>query len=392
MHSISESTTGRPLRIAVLAHGLGRAGGMSVGKNLLAALGRVAGHHRYLVTAPEGMGYDDAVATMPQVALRPFGFRGGLPGRLWAEWRRVRPAIREFAPDALVDLNSHGLIDPPCPQAILLQRPHYCYPPRHWRSDTLRNKLLFRHHIRHFARALRRTDLLLCQTAVMERRVRDRYGYTGRTLLCPNVISTDTLASIGEAEPPAALRRLGERPFLFCLTAYYAHKNLDAFVPMFERHGDRLGEAVVVTTFEPDDHPHARRLLSRIERSGLSDRIINVGRVPQRELAAWYGRSRGLILPTLLESFSGTYAEAMRFGAPILTSDLDFAREVCGEAAEYFDPWSPRSVAEAIGRVLSDPGRAEALVSRGRERLKRFPTSWDAVARETIRGVEAIVR
>jgi glycosyltransferase involved in cell wall biosynthesis len=82
----------------------------------------------------------------------------------------------------------------------------------------------------------------------------------------------------------------------------------------------------------------------------------------------------------------------MRFGAPILTSDLDFAREVCGEAAEYFDPWSPRSIAEAIGRVLSDPGRAEALVSRGRERLKRFPTSWDAVARETIRGVEAIVR
>ena len=32
-------------------------------------------------------------------------------------------------------------------------------------------------------------------------------------------------------------------------------------------------------------------------------------------------------MPTLLESFSGTYVESMYFEKPILTSDLDFAKK-----------------------------------------------------------------
>ena len=55
--------TGRPLRIAVLAHGLVRAGGLSVGRNMLAALGRVAPQHRYLVTAPSDRGYEAIVGS-----------------------------------------------------------------------------------------------------------------------------------------------------------------------------------------------------------------------------------------------------------------------------------------------------------------------------------------
>jgi glycosyltransferase involved in cell wall biosynthesis len=384
--------SGRPLRIAVLAHGLVRAGGLSVGRNMLAALGRVAPQHRYLVTAPSDRGYEAIVGAMPQAELHVFGFRRQLVKRLMAERRAIRPLVRDFAPDVLLDLNSHGTIHPPCPQAILLHRPHYCYPPHHWRADTLRNKLLFRHHIRHFARALRETDLLLCQTPVMERRARERYGYTGRTSLCPNVVSTDTMASTEVTDMPEALRRLGGRPFLFCLTSYYAHKNLDVFIPMAERHGDLLGDTAIVTTVSPSDHPRARRFLERIERLGLTDRIINVGRIEQRELAAWYRRSRGLILPTLLESFSGTYVEAMHFGAPIVTSDLDFAREVCREAALYFDPWDPESIARAIRRLLDDEGLAGRLVAAGRQRLADFPTSWDAVVREMVGRLEGVVR
>jgi glycosyltransferase involved in cell wall biosynthesis len=47
----------------------------------------------------------------------------------------------------------------------------------------------------------------------------------------------------------------------------------------------------------------------------------------------------------------------MHLGTPILTSDLDFAREVCGEAAVYFSPWDPDAMATAIERLRDEPGR-----------------------------------
>jgi len=61
-----------------------------------------------------------------------------------------------------------------------------------------------------------------------------------------------------------------------------------------------------------------------------------------------YAQSDALLMPTLLESFSGTYVEAMFHKIVILTSKLDFAEDVCGESAFYFDPTSPEDILASI--------------------------------------------
>jgi glycosyltransferase involved in cell wall biosynthesis len=86
------------------------------------------------------------------------------------------------------------------------------------------------------------------------------------------------------------------------------------------------------------------------------------------------------LLPTLLESFSGSYLEAMHFGTPILTSDRDFAREVCGEAALYFDPDSPSSIRDAILKLKNDPALGEQMVQVGGQRVARQSPTWDQIA------------
>ena len=40
----------------------------------------------------------------------------------------------------------------------------------------------------------------------------------------------------------------------------------------------------------------------------------------------------------------------MQFGLPILTSDRDFARHICQDAALYFDPLDADSVARSMAR------------------------------------------
>lgn len=85
-------------------------------------------------------------------------------------------------------------------------------------------------------------------------------------------------------------------------------------------------------------------------------------------------------MPTLMESFSGTYLEAFHFGTPVLTSDLDFARETCGEAALYFDPTDTASIRDAIVRVRNKPLLAALMRVSGEDQLARLEASWDQIA------------
>jgi glycosyltransferase involved in cell wall biosynthesis len=88
-----------------------------------------------------------------------------------------------------------------------------------------------------------------------------------------------------------------------------------------------------------------------------------------------------MFLPTLLECFSASYAEAMKMGLPILTSDLKFAREVCGDAAVYFDPVNAGDIAEKILELYDNPENQARMRARGFRRLKDFGTSQERAAR-----------
>jgi glycosyltransferase involved in cell wall biosynthesis len=116
-----------------------------------------------------------------------------------------------------------------------------------------------------------------------------------------------------------------------------------------------------------------------------------VGPVEQEELHAYYGNCGGLILPTLLESFSGTYLEAMQFKCPILTSDLDFAHDVCGPAARYFDPFDTSSIRDAILELMKTPARRDELVQAGVERRRTYVRDWDSIVADALAELESLV-
>jgi glycosyltransferase involved in cell wall biosynthesis len=56
--------------------------------------------------------------------------------------------------------------------------------------------------------------------------------------------------------------------------------------------------------------------------------------------------------------------------------------EVAGDAAAYFDPHDPVSIARALQRVLQDHEYAAGLVARGRERCRQF--TWARTAEATL--------
>lgn len=91
-----------------------------------------------------------------------------------------------------------------------------------------------------------------------------------------------------------------------------------------------------------------------------------------------------MFLPTLLECFSASYAEAMVMKKPILTSDLGFAHTVCKDAAVYFDPDDANDVAAKIIELMQFPEKQIELIEKGTKQLRQFGSAEDR-AKEVLR-------
>ena len=382
----------KPLRIALLAHGMRVAGGLSVGKNLIAALGRVAPQHDYLITIPAGIGFEEICDQIPRCETIVYDRKGGLFRRWLFETFELRKCIAPFQPDVVFAAANKGLRNPPCPQALMVQDSHLFYPSKHFGRETFKSRVKVRHNNWHLERILPHTELVLCQTPVAERRLIQTYGYKGRTAVCPNAVSTLPCDENADSSVPQALVPYADRIKLLCLTRYYAHKNLESLLSLFQRFPEELATVVVVVNIPEDQNRHARRFLQSIEQLGLQDRVISVGFIPQRDLASYYRNCQALLLPTLLESFSGTYVEAMNYELPILTSDLDFAHVVCGDVALYFDPWDVRSIKDAILRLKANPDLGREMAARGKVRLQTMFKSWDEIAADLLEQLTKLAR
>lgn len=377
------------MRLAVLAHNLRFAGGRSVGINVITALARVANEHEYLLFLPRGRGYE--ALPKPQRAECYYVPRQfGPVSQMIFERLELPRRIAEFRPDVVWGLGNFGLRRPPCRQAVLFHKAHFLYPWKNRRGEPLRNRVVNWAIKRRLARSLAATQLVFCQTEVTVARFPQSFRYTGRIALMPNAVSEATKAGdVGRR--PAVFERLAGKFVLFCLTGYYTHKNLESLVEVYRRWRQELQGTAIIFTIAPHGGRRARAFLRSIERDGLQEHLVNVGPVAQSELPGYFGASAGLILPTILESFSATYVEAMQYQRPILTSDMDFARVICGEAALYFDPFSPDSIRDAIRQLQRSPALQAQLVARGAQRLRTYVRDWDSIVSEAVHELSTLI-
>lgn len=378
------------MRIAIIAHNLRVAGGLSVGRNTVAALRRVADQHEYLLILPVDVGYE--AIEFPTHCDRRFFNRGtglrGVLAQLKYDFVMLERDINAWKPDRILGLGNFGIKNPCCPQAIVCQDAHFTYDPRKQPKRLWENGPDMKLAGWRLKRTIAPSRLVFCQTQTMLDRFREMYSYRGDMALMPNAVSRYGL--MGTPTKPAIFDKLAGKFVLLALTRYYLHKNLEVLAEVFHKHRQRMRDVVVLLTFDPTQGYGADKFVAKIEHPAIREFFVNVGPVPQTELHGYFRYSAALIQPTVLESFSTTYLEAMQFGTPILTSDMDFAREVCGDAAVYFDPWRADAVADVIERFRADPTIGSGLVEIGKQRMQQFFRSWDEIVRNTIDRVECM--
>ena len=371
------------MRLLILAHNLKASGARSVGWNVTRALPEVAPDHEYMFVVPQAAEYD-LHPDKPNVEVLEVESTSIL-ARFRLEQYGLPRLVRHFKPDWVWALGNLPLAATGGSQALLFHDPHLIYPQREFGREIMSERLkkaLLRRVLRHRLPAV---DLVFCQTETARARFETHYYPVTRTVLFPNAFSYRAAEGEGDgrATPPALEPYAGRFKF-FVLTRYFAHKNLELIAEAYERYRTDLAQTVTFLTIDGSQHPGSRRLLNRIKRSGLEELIVNLGPLRQSQLSVYYRDTDSLLLPTLQESYSATYLEAMTFGRPILTSDRDFARELCGDAGLYFNPHDAESLKEAMVRISQNESERRSLVAAGAARLPVITRSWDSILRSAL--------
>ena len=159
---------------------------------------------------------------------------------------------------------------------------------------------------------------------------------------------------------------------LLTISSYYVHKNFE-IIPDVIRLLPKNNLIKFYVTL--DD-----KMFSKIFKNH-TDSVINLGPVEINSCPNLYELSSAVFLPTLLETFSASYPEAMIMNKPILTSNLDFAKELCGDAALYFDPFDPKSIANVILELSENTNLYNNQIDKSKKRSKIFISAKERALR-----------
>ncbi|MBL7888374.1 MAG: glycosyltransferase family 4 protein [Bacteroidia bacterium] len=106
--------------------------------------------------------------------------------------------------------------------------------------------------------------------------------------------------------------------------------------------------------------------------------VIFTGRLSNEDLKNVLGSALALTYVPYFEGFGIPILEAMSCDTPVITSNITSMPEVAGNAALLVDPFSEKSIADAMIYIYKDEDMRTDLIKKGRERRKEF--SWDRSA------------
>jgi glycosyltransferase involved in cell wall biosynthesis len=118
-----------------------------------------------------------------------------------------------------------------------------------------------------------------------------------------------------------------------------------------------------------------------------TDRVIRVGYVSDVQLRSLYENAFCFVFPSKYEGFGIPALEAMALGCPVIASSIDALREVCGDAARYFDPRDGAALARIIRDLFASEREVARMRACGLERAAAF--SWRGSARKSLDAILA---
>ena len=309
----------------------------------------------------------------------------GTGRRFWYEQRELPGLLRRSGADVLLSTGNFALWNSPVPQILLSRNALYTSSDFH---DDLRRRgdcrLWLDTQIKAAAAraSIRTADITV---APSEAFARDLRAWTGCDVRAIHH-GFDAAAFASDPSPlPADVRAkldaASDGLRLLFVSHYNYYRNFETLIralPLLRQSlAPRKVRLVLTCQLRSEANPGSYRADSAAElvrQLGVSENIVELGTVPYHLLHHVYRACDVYVTPAYAESFAHPLVEAMSMGLPIVASDIAVHREICGEAAQYFGRFSPRSCQEVINELAEKHNFERRGESLGLQRAMAF--SW----------------
>jgi glycosyltransferase involved in cell wall biosynthesis len=275
-----------------------------------------------------------------------------------------------------------------CPAVVTMLDMQYFVNPQHF---TFLRKTYLKYAMR---ATQRRADGIIAISNAVKREIEYYLGKNGGEIRVVHFGVSQKFRPIDDQDLIEAMKKKYGINGNYIMFPGYPHvrKNLPRLVKAFSKVVADLHEnctfviAGELGKFETDE----RNIRQAISDKGIYGKVIFAGYVPSDttetegvpDMVLMMNGAQVMAYPSLYEGFGLPVIEAMACGTPVLSSDIPVMREVCGEAAEYVDPFDVDDIAKGLHNILTDQSRREALMIAGPQRAATF--TWEKNARETL--------
>ncbi|GHT11753.1 hypothetical protein AGMMS4956_05270 [Bacteroidia bacterium] len=219
----------------------------------------------------------------------------------------------------------------------------------------------------------RRADKIIAVSENTKRDIVDIFGIESSKIEVVYHGSSLQLTQVQKPKIPLPQR------YLLFVGGRGGYKNFDAFIdataPIIRKDSDLFVVCAGGKSFSD-------RELQRLKELDIRDNVISIVGISDDELSYIYANSIAFIFPSLYEGFGIPILEAWACNAPVLLSNASCFPEIAGDAALYFDPNNPSSIAETIDTILTNFSLRKDIIQRGTKRLELF--SWDKTVKQTL--------
>ncbi|MGH9768417.1 MAG: glycosyltransferase family 4 protein [Blastocatellia bacterium] len=378
-------------------------GGITYLRNVLPRLELYDEGNQYFVLAPPESvnGYGDFKSG--RVIVATMAARGRAVWRMLWEQTHLNNLIKSHKIDALVSLGNFALLGSRVPQILFSRNDLYFSP--EFERELISRKLygaLASHRVKSWiARAsIKRAEINVAPTAAFADRIRAHDGLSDANFEVLHFgFDPDIFTACDEPLPEWQLARLRPeedcRRLLF-VSHYNYYRNFETLIhalPIIKQKIAEIEGKKVLLALTTDIKRgavyggyDATEVADLIDELGVREDVAMLGAVDYAKLHQVYRACDVFVCPSYSESFGHTLLEAMASGLPVVSADRKVHREVCGDAASYFDTFNEKELAEQCVRMLVDRDLRAEATDRGLERSTMF--SWDAHVNKLVKLIE----
>jgi glycosyltransferase involved in cell wall biosynthesis len=323
--------------------------------------------------------------SFPNITFLPF--QATRSRRYWHEQYALPELIQREHADVLLSTGNFALRKSPVPQILLSRNSIYT-------SPDFYHDLLTRREYRiwletHFQALLAKRSIFWADVTVAPSRAfaADLQRWTGKPTRAiyhgfdRELFTCDATPLSKEAEDK--LQESDACVKVLFVSHYNYYRNFETLIralPILRdyfRGSGRCVRLLLTCRLAQNANPgsyRTERAVKLVHQVGVSDMVVELGTIPYGQLRHLYRRADVYVSAAYTETFAHPLVEAMASGLPVVASDLPVHREICGEAARYFPPFSSHDLATRVAEVISAPETMRRMSIDGYARAGLF--SW----------------